>query len=127
MDKIIYKGILFKKPNDVDNIAHFHGITQKEIRKGKIKREPCGICGELNSWGHHEYYSDTKYKIRWLCPKHHSIIHTIFRKIDNTKNCIEVYSKMLKENPKDDYAEMSVREAKHQLEYYKNAYHLTEE
>ena len=45
-------------------------ITYRAIRSGKIKREPCEICGLEKVHAHHDDYSKPL-KIRWLCRKHH--------------------------------------------------------
>ena len=82
MDKIIFEGIEFSMPNEVNNAAHFLGITHRDIRNGIIERQPCEICGNPKTDGHHEYYSDSDYKIRWLCHRHHSKLHVLFNKIN---------------------------------------------
>lgn len=45
------------------------------VRSGKIKREPCRICGEEKSEGHHTDYSKPLIVI-WLCNKHHHEAHS---------------------------------------------------
>lgn len=45
------------------------------IRNGKIKKEPCEICGAWSSLhAHHDDYSKPL-SIRWLCSKHHRSWH----------------------------------------------------
>ena len=43
------------------------------IRDGKLKRQPCSICGK-KAESHHPDYND-KLNIIWLCRKHHLEIH----------------------------------------------------
>ena len=53
-----------------------HKLTSA-VRYGKLKREPCEVCGEIKAEGHHykgyepEHYLD----IKWLCSKHHKKEH----------------------------------------------------
>lgn len=44
------------------------------IKIGKLKREPCEVCGETRSFGHHPDY-DKPAEVVWLCQKHHSKVH----------------------------------------------------
>jgi hypothetical protein len=44
------------------------------IKQGKIKRQPCIVCGNKNSHGHHEDYSKPL-EVIWLCRKHHEELH----------------------------------------------------
>jgi len=39
---------------------------------GKIKRQPCSVCGEPNAQGHHEDYSKP-YDVIWFCSYHHKL------------------------------------------------------
>lgn len=48
---------------------------QKAVKLGKIQREPCEICGEEKSQGHHPDYNKPL-KVIWLCSLHHKKIHT---------------------------------------------------
>ena len=40
------------------------------VRSGKMKRQPCEVCGDPQSHGHHEDYNHPLL-VSWLCPKHH--------------------------------------------------------
>ena len=40
------------------------------IKSGKLKREPCKICGKIEVEGHHLDYSKPL-EIIWLCREHH--------------------------------------------------------
>ncbi len=43
-------------------------------RKGKIISNPCCICGDENTQGHHPDYSKPL-EVAWLCSKHHKEVH----------------------------------------------------
>jgi hypothetical protein len=51
-----------------------HKLTAKAIRNGILKRQPCEVCGDPISEGHHDDY-DKPLDIRWLCTKHHGEAH----------------------------------------------------
>lgn len=40
------------------------------IRRGKLSRLPCEVCGEVKSEAHHGDYSKPL-EVRWLCRPHH--------------------------------------------------------
>lgn len=44
------------------------------LRVGLIARQPCFICGDPNTHGHHASY-DLPLTVTWLCPKHHKEAH----------------------------------------------------
>ena len=50
---------------------HAHKIVFINIRNGKLKRQPCEVCGKLKVEAHHEDYS-RPLEINWLCKKHHA-------------------------------------------------------
>lgn len=65
------------------------GQVARAIKTGKIKKEPCSICGNTNSEAHHEDYSRPLYVI-WFCKKHHAERHIQLRKMEReTKFQIE--------------------------------------
>lgn len=43
---------------------------RRAVFNGKIQRQPCEVCGEPKSHGHHEDYSKPL-DVKWLCVKHH--------------------------------------------------------
>ncbi|MFA5340166.1 MAG: hypothetical protein WC332_00170 [Clostridia bacterium] len=45
-----------------------------EIKAGRIKREPCEVCGDLKTQGHHKDYQ-RPLMVTWLCQKHHHLVH----------------------------------------------------
>lgn len=47
--------------------------------EGRIKRQPCEVCGDIKSEGHHKDYR--KYlDVQWLCLKHHRELHKLWKK-----------------------------------------------
>jgi len=48
--------------------------TYKAIRNGKLKKEPCEVCGSLQVYAHHDDYAKPL-EVRWLCRKHHREVH----------------------------------------------------
>jgi len=44
------------------------------LRRGKIPRRPCEVCGDPNAEMHHDDYSKPL-DIRWLCREHHMDLH----------------------------------------------------
>lgn len=51
-----------------------HWIVGNAIRSGKLKKEPCEVCGDYKSHAHHHDYS-SPLDIKWLCHKCHWIEH----------------------------------------------------
>jgi hypothetical protein len=51
-----------------------HHKVQHALRSGKLTREPCCICGDPKTEGHHDDYSKPL-NVRWLCKKHHDEVH----------------------------------------------------
>ena len=49
-------------------------MLAKAVRAGKIKREPCQVCGEKNAQAHHPDYK-FPFRVNWLCPLHHKNMH----------------------------------------------------
>ena len=52
-----------------------HQLVNNAIRNKKLFREPCEICGENETHGHHDDYLKPL-NVRWLCPIHHKEWHT---------------------------------------------------
>jgi hypothetical protein len=40
------------------------------IRRGKVKRGTCEVCGSADTQPHHEDYTQPL-KVRWFCRQHH--------------------------------------------------------
>lgn len=49
-------------------------LMTSAIRRGKLKRKPCQVCGLKKVDGHHPDYSRPLF-IMWLCRKHHAEWH----------------------------------------------------
>lgn len=47
------------------------------VRDGRMFKQPCWVCGELEVQGHHPDY-DSVYDVVWLCTKHHGEVHRDF-------------------------------------------------
>jgi hypothetical protein len=45
------------------------------IRRGKLERGACEVCGAPDAHAHHEDY-DRPLDVRWLCPRHHASEHS---------------------------------------------------
>jgi len=59
----LYKFINFEKTS-----AH------NKVSYTKLKRQPCEVCGSLDTQAHHDDYSKPL-EVRWLCQLHHSRVH----------------------------------------------------
>ena len=51
-----------------------HVAVMNAIRHGKIVSQPCVVCGDKKSEGHHPDYSKPL-EVVWLCRKHHMMLH----------------------------------------------------
>lgn len=49
-------------------------LLQNAINGGHIKRQPCEVCGNPKSEGHHSDYSQPL-QVTWLCKLHHTQAH----------------------------------------------------
>lgn len=45
-------------------------MASNAIRAGTLARQPCEVCGEPKSEGHHDDYTKPL-EVRWLCKRHH--------------------------------------------------------
>lgn len=52
------------------------------VKRGKIEKLPCEVCGIVQSEAHHPDYSKPL-KIVWLCRSHHLELHKIIKKHKN--------------------------------------------
>lgn len=50
--------------------ANCRSYVHSYLKRGKISKSPCSICGDINVQAHHEDYSKPL-EIIWLCVKHH--------------------------------------------------------
>jgi len=44
------------------------------LKKGKLIRQPCEVCGSMKADAHHDDYSKPL-EVRWLCRSHHRKLH----------------------------------------------------
>jgi len=58
-----------------DNCRSYAGVY---LRRGKIKREPCKVCGSHKSQMHHPDY-DKPLEVEWMCRPCHLLEHHIER------------------------------------------------
>ena len=58
------------KPKAVYAVA----VTRNEVKRGRLKRQPCQTCGRPYAHAHHDDY-DRPLVVRWLCPAHHAEWH----------------------------------------------------
>jgi len=49
-------------------------IVGNSVRDGKLIKEPCEVCGDTDSAGHHEDYTKPL-EVTWLCLHHHGERH----------------------------------------------------
>ena len=60
---------------DARRKANARSYTHVLIRRGKIIRQPCKVCGEL-AQVHHPDYDDPRL-VDWLCRAHHLELHAV--------------------------------------------------
>jgi hypothetical protein len=51
-----------------------HSIVNYAVKSKKLFREPCEICGNKETHGHHDDYAKPL-NVRWLCSEHHRQWH----------------------------------------------------
>lgn len=51
-----------------------HELANGALRAGKIKKQPCFVCGKKEVEGHHYDYSKPL-DVIWLCQEHHGWMH----------------------------------------------------
>jgi hypothetical protein len=67
-----------KKHNQLDDLqrkkANCRSYLNVYIKRGKIVKEPCSVCGDPTSEAHHDDYNKPL-QVKWLCRKHHLSLH----------------------------------------------------
>ena len=48
------------------------------LRSGRLQKQPCVECGDVNSEAHHPDYSKP-FDVVWLCKRHHNQLHVNMR------------------------------------------------
>jgi hypothetical protein len=52
-----------------------HRAVWKAVRDGRLKRQPCEVCGKKRrTVAHHDDYTKPL-QVRWLCRRHHRLHH----------------------------------------------------
>lgn len=51
------------------------------IKRGKLQRQPCEVCGNPDVQAHHDDYTQ-KLAVRWLCVRHHAEADVQRRAVD---------------------------------------------
>ena len=51
-----------------------HAKVFDAIKKGKLTRKPCEVCGDEKAVAHHDDYAKPL-EVRWLCQSHHKQWH----------------------------------------------------
>lgn len=54
--------------------ARAHRMVAYHVRAGNLMRQPCEVCGSINSVAHHDDY-DKPLVVRWMCQAHHKQWH----------------------------------------------------
>jgi hypothetical protein len=54
-------------------------LMTEALRDGRLTRQPCLVCGNPRSEGHHPDYR-FPLKVYWLCRRHHSQVHAAERR-----------------------------------------------
>jgi hypothetical protein len=64
-------------PTDRDRKAsRARAYAHSYLRRGKLERRPCAICGDPRSFMLHDDY-DKPLQVTWLCRRHHVRMHQI--------------------------------------------------
>ena len=53
-----------------------HKALASALRRGLVTKQPCEVCGDPNTDGHHDDY-DRPMVVRWLCRPHHKAHHAV--------------------------------------------------
>jgi hypothetical protein len=48
------------------------------LKEGRLTRQPCVICGDPRSQGHHPDYRKPL-EVHWLCQRHHMRVHAALK------------------------------------------------
>lgn len=63
--------------------ANARAMVNQAVASGRLVREPCAVCGNERSHGHHDDYSKPL-DVVWLCYRHHADVH-LGKTIDELK------------------------------------------
>lgn len=56
-----------------------HNAVNNAVRDGRLRKQPCAVCGEARVEAHHYDYS-RPLDVEWLCKIHHAAVHFPDRK-----------------------------------------------
>lgn len=59
---------------DKEIIHKIRSKVQVALENGSLKKQPCAICGSMDTEAHHHDYKKPL-NVRWLCRKHHTDWH----------------------------------------------------
>jgi hypothetical protein len=62
------------------NRIRANSAVNTAIRSGRLRKQPCEICGARKVEAHHADYS-RPLDVRWLCRLHHSQVHVALREM----------------------------------------------
>jgi hypothetical protein len=56
------------------HVDRAYTAVYRALKSGRLKKEPCEVCGAEKSQAHHDDYSKPL-EVRWLCAVHHKALH----------------------------------------------------
>lgn len=71
--KQLYERYLRVKAKDPEKYKARYTL-RNAVKWGKVIKQPCQVCGNVKSQGHHEDYSKPL-EVIWLCKEHHDDKH----------------------------------------------------
>jgi hypothetical protein len=63
-----------------DNKKAAHDAVSSAVRRGKLMKQPCAICGSEKVEAHHPNYAEPL-NVIWLCVPHHKELHRSLREV----------------------------------------------
>lgn len=77
--------------------ARSGAVLRYAVAKGKIKRQPCEVCGICHRvQGHHDSYAKgAELDVRWLCQDHHKAWHIVLLEQGSEGNIDERFKAFL--------------------------------
>lgn len=61
-------------PEPARKKANARSYLHEYVKRGKVMKYPCEVCGSERSEAHHEDYSKPL-EVHWLCREHHLELH----------------------------------------------------
>jgi ribosomal protein S27AE len=62
-----------RRANNPEKYAAHYAVSNA-VRDGRLKKQPCEVCGAKKVQAHHDDYSKPL-EVRWLCRVHHLELH----------------------------------------------------